>query len=84
MRRKETGKPLLIIGKILVKKTTYHKPRNLLVINAGAAFGLRENFFKIIVPIIIGASRGFAFVEFASLTEAVRWKELTQVLLIYP
>lgn len=28
---------------------------------------------------ILGVSRGFAFVEFLNISEAIRWKELTQV-----
>lgn len=32
---------------------------------------------------VVGASRGFAFVEFQLLSEAVRWKELTKVLCCY-
>lgn len=45
-------------------------------------YGLQPKDIRLIREKGTGASRGFAFVEFQLLSEAVRWKELTKVLLL--
>lgn len=51
--------------------------------NEVTRYGLEPKDIRLIREKDTGASRGFAFVEFQLLSEAVRWKELTQGVILF-